>query len=294
MKVNGHKIKPMANLYGANLCRANLYGADLRGADLREADLYGANLCGANLYGANLNGADLHITNLHEVKHDEKTRWPNGFIPPARISNLDGLTDKEAADYIQEVARDAELVDLTEPSAEPVTVENPKDAVGDVTSNERGSGARFNAGKPKVDYIPMRVLLDALFGFKGISNDKTLLLEVAGYIAAFEEGNDTAAAQALDLLFEKGFLKDTCDQFDFGAKKYAAWNWAKGMAWSVPLACMKRHWLKLVAGEATDEESGVSHCGAIGCNLVMLVHFVRHYREGDDRPPRTVFGGDVE
>lgn len=50
-------------------------------------------------------------------------------------SCLSGLSDKEAADYVQEVARDAELVDLTEPSAAPVTVENPKDAVGSLKAS---------------------------------------------------------------------------------------------------------------------------------------------------------------
>jgi hypothetical protein len=57
--VNGHEIKPKADLYGANL-----RSADLRYADLRGANLYGANLYGANLHGASLRDADLHGANL--------------------------------------------------------------------------------------------------------------------------------------------------------------------------------------------------------------------------------------
>lgn len=62
--VNGHEIKPnadlgWANLRGANLRGANLFGANLYGANLSGADLSGANLSGANLYGAYLRGANL-------------------------------------------------------------------------------------------------------------------------------------------------------------------------------------------------------------------------------------------
>ena len=58
-EINGYKIEPMANLYGANL-----YGADLRDANLYGANLYGANLSCADLLGANLSCADLGCANL--------------------------------------------------------------------------------------------------------------------------------------------------------------------------------------------------------------------------------------
>ena len=34
-------------------------------------------------------------------------------------------------------------------------------SVGDVTSDARGSGARFNDGKPPLDLIPLRILAEA-------------------------------------------------------------------------------------------------------------------------------------
>lgn len=49
-------------------------------------------------------------------------------------SIVETLTDQEAADYVQEVARDAEIVDMTGDMA-PVTVENPKDAVGSLKAS---------------------------------------------------------------------------------------------------------------------------------------------------------------
>lgn len=201
--------------------------------------------------------------------------WDEGIEAAIKDrSVLDGLTDAEAADYIQEVARDAETVDLTAD-------------IGDINSTAKGSGARYTTGKAKVEYIPMRVLVDLHFPQNSEAQD--FLSDIGEKIARFEEGDDDAATEALDLLFERGYLSATCAQFDFGAKKYAEWNWAKGMPWSVPLACIKRHWLALAGGEENDPESGVSHWGAIGCNLVMLVHFVRHYPEGDDRPPAALF-----
>ena len=69
MIVNGHDIRPHANLSGVNLTGADLYAADLRsanltGANLTGADLRSANLSGAFLTGANLTGANLSGVNL--------------------------------------------------------------------------------------------------------------------------------------------------------------------------------------------------------------------------------------
>jgi Domain of unknown function (DUF5664) len=70
----------------------------------------------------------------------------------------------------------------------------------------------------------------------------------------------------------------------YGANKYAAWNWAKGMPWSVPYECMLRHLAAWYRGEDIDPESGESHLGHIMCNVLMLEHFKTAFTEGDDRP----------
>ena len=70
----------------------------------------------------------------------------------------------------------------------------------------------------------------------------------------------------------------------YGANKYAAWNWAKGMPWSVPYECLLRHLAAWYRGEDTDPESGESHLGHIMCNILMLEHFKTAFPEGDDRP----------
>ena len=109
-------------------------------------------------------------------------------------------------------------------------------SVGDVDSQARGSGARYNDGKPALSLVPL------------------------------------------------SSLEDCARVFDYGRKKYAAWNWAKGMEWSIPYECLLRHMAAWFNGEDNDPESGLPHLGHAMCNLVMLSTFARTYREGDDRP----------
>jgi hypothetical protein len=109
-------------------------------------------------------------------------------------------------------------------------------SVGDVHSQARGSGARFNSGKAAMELIPLSALTDC------------------------------------------------ARVFDYGRAKYAAWNWAKGMDWSIPYACAIRHLSAWFDGEDNDPESGQPHLGHVMCNLVMLSTFARTFPEGDDRP----------
>lgn len=74
--------------------------------------------------------------------------------------------------------------------------------------------------------------------------------------------------------------------FMSGKIKYAAWNWAKGMAWSTCFDCTLRHlfaWWYL--NEDIDPESGEHHLDHVLCNIFMLRHYYDNYKDGDDRPP---------
>jgi hypothetical protein len=72
----------------------------------------------------------------------------------------------------------------------------------------------------------------------------------------------------------------------YGLLKYAPWNWAKGMKWSVPFDCLCRHLFKWwYLGEDIDSESGEHHLDLVMCNLFMLKHYTKTFTEGDDRPP---------
>lgn len=109
-------------------------------------------------------------------------------------------------------------------------------AVGDVKSNEVGSGARFNDGKVRYDLIPTHL------------------------------------------------LASTANVLEYGANKYAPWNWAKGMKFSVVIASLKRHMAALERGEDYDPETGERHTGHLMCNLLFLEHYMNEYPEMDDRP----------
>lgn len=63
------------------------------------------------------------------------------------------------------------------------------------------------------------------------------------------------------------------------------WNWAKGMAWSIPIACAARHLLAMMNGEVLDPESGFPHRGHAMANLIMLLTYQDTFPEGDDRAP---------
>src|SRR5690606_7050318 len=77
--------------------------------------------------------------------------------------------------------------------------------------------------------------------------------------------------------------------FEYGRRKYAAWNWAKGMPWSVPIGCAARHLLAMIRGEIDDPESTHPHRGHVFCNVVMLLHYMDYYPEGNDLPPLELF-----
>lgn len=156
-------------------------------------------------------------------------------------------------------------------------------AVGDLNSQAKGSGARDNAGKVRVD----------LLAFEDVAD---LLMSRDGPIAAlglFQETHETAhLRQLVRLLYGstqadmQAALRDAAAVFEFGAKKYKAWNWYKGMPWSVPVGCIGRHLLAIERGEALDADSGLHHRGHVVCNVFMLLAYNRMYQEGNDLPPK--------
>lgn len=93
-------------------------------------------------------------------------------------------------------------------------------------------------------------------------------------------------------------LKSTADVFEYGARKYASWNWGRGMKFSVIIGCIKRHLAAIEVGEDVDPESGKRHVGHLMCNLLMLEHYmnmVDQYPELkamlDDRPDMFTAAG---
>lgn len=163
----------------------------------------------------------------------------------------------------------------------------PPDSVGDVTSDEKGSGARYNGGKPDLSLIPLEILGSYLeeFGQAGANDSVAHAMELLGGFQAHRTVSSLYGL--LQTLGDDGW-EECAHVFTYGKKKYAAWNWAKGMDWSIPIACAARHLMAMWAGQELDPESGLPHRGHVFCNAVMLLHYVRTYAEGDDLPAAGV------
>ena len=158
--------------------------------------------------------------------------------------------------------------------------------VGDVNSDAKGSGARYNSGKTAYELLPLQLVLDWLADLGADSDHPAheLLHHMGRWQAGEDDALDDALATVIDPRLGLPAFASAVRVFEYGRRKYAAWNWAKGMPWSVPLGCIVRHALAWIGGEVFDPESGEPHRGHILCNLIMLKLYAEMYPEGDDRP----------
>lgn len=69
---------------------------------------------------------------------------------------------------------------------------------------------------------------------------------------------------------------------EFGARKYAAWNWSLGLPRVQILGSLLRHTFAYLRGEECDADSGLLHTDHILWNAVTLVHNV-HWNLEDGR-----------
>lgn len=164
--------------------------------------------------------------------------------------------------------------------------------IGDVTSPARGTGARFNGGKPPLDLIPLRVL--ALVWWRhDFTEAQKQAHEAMMALARWQEGGGEGDLyDALRVLGNP--MHEAAAVLKYGTAKYAPFNWAKGMPWSVCVGCAARHLEHILCfSEMEDTESGLPHIGHLACNLIFLIQFHRTYPEGDDRP-RMLSVGSAE
>lgn len=69
----------------------------------------------------------------------------------------------------------------------------------------------------------------------------------------------------------------------FGANKYSAWNWSKGIAYSRLIGAALRHLSSFMLGDDIDEESGLPHLAHCMCCVMMLLAMTKRHPELDDR-----------
>lgn len=159
------------------------------------------------------------------------------------------------------------------------------DGIGDVNSNELGSGARYNTDKPDLAQIPLAQWCTYLSNRDSVP---TFAKDILSILA--EEWQMPSGSRSLDERDEMwaeiiqtippDAMRSAARVFSYGARKYAQWNWTKGMDWSIPVSCALRHLLALTEGADRDEESGEHHVGHFVCNILMLAWFHEYYPGG--------------
>jgi hypothetical protein len=71
---------------------------------------------------------------------------------------------------------------------------------------------------------------------------------------------------------------------EFGARKYASWNWSAGLPRMQLAASLLRHLFAYMRGQDIDPESGLPHTDHIVWNAAALAHHHHHGIEDDRRP----------
>lgn len=88
----------------------------------------------------------------------------------------------------------------------------------------------------------------------------------------------------MDLL-DSHALEQLAKVLTFGAQKYAAHNWRKGISKSRLIAAALRHIFAYLGGQDTDEETGLSHIAHAMC-CCMFILGLEHRTDLDDRHAR--------
>lgn len=87
-------------------------------------------------------------------------------------------------------------------------------------------------------------------------------------------------------------VEEIAKVLEFGAKKYAAWNFTKngGMQHTRIINSCLRHIFAYMRGQDLDPESGLSHLAHAGCNILFLLYYKRYPQifTKDDRNIQTV------
>lgn len=160
--------------------------------------------------------------------------------------------------------------------------------VGNIDSTEKGSGARYNDGKPDYSLLVISDIIPLLCDTYGTEGHPNVIATVTK-LGHFQQTHEPAYLYDIIDLLGTDAVEESCYVFTYGAKKYASWNWLKGMNWSIPLACAVRHSLAVLNGDEYDSESGQRHLAHVVCNVFMLIHYAKHYKEGNDLPPKEYF-----
>lgn len=123
-------------------------------------------------------------------------------------------------------------------------------------------------------------------GFKFEPGDKDELLRLFGAQEPKEadEGRKDDGGKTPYHLLAPEMLEDVAQVLAFGAEKYSARNWEKGMDWGRPFSAAMRHLWAWWRGEDRDPETGLSHLAHAACCVMFLLAYERRKVGTDDRP----------
>lgn len=159
--------------------------------------------------------------------------------------------------------------------------------IGDLTSAAPGTAARFNAGKPKLQLLPLLQLAKVwdVVRHRPPQVAGSYPTECLAALGRFQARMGSDQDNLIDGIMALGLPMDECaGAFEHGIQKYAEWNWCKGMPWSEMIGSGSRHLRAMFRGEEKDPDSGCYHRGQVMFNLIVLLTYLTSYPEGDDRP----------
>lgn len=94
-------------------------------------------------------------------------------------------------------------------------------------------------------------------------------------------------------LIDPRFIEGIGEVLQYGANKYAANNWMRGMAWVTVFGGILRHLLAFARGEEIDPKdkggSGLPHLYHAACGLMFLCHYAHSNREAHKSFDNRVF-----
>lgn len=111
-------------------------------------------------------------------------------------------------------------------------------------------------------------------------------LLVGGLKTLIQEGKKKDEGKIGVQLLPPAPLEEIAKVLDFGAKKYDAWNWSKGIRYSRVYGAALRHLWAWYRGKDVDSETGLSHLAHAGCCVLFLLQYTLTPRlhTYDDRP----------
>lgn len=122
------------------------------------------------------------------------------------------------------------------------------------------------------------------------NKDKTIIEIISGKDMTQDFGYAPDKGMKLDQgkprmdLLDPSFTIGVAKVLTFGAGKYEANNWRKGIEFSRLISAIHRHLAAIQQGEFIDPESGEPHVYHIGCNIMFLGWMMENKPELNDLP----------